>query len=100
MKRRLPIRVLSLLLALALLFAPAAQALTLEQARMLLTQYYIDDIPASVLEQDSIASLLEALGDPYTVYFTAEENQLFADSMRHRHRRRDGGNRPAPHAGL
>ena len=82
MKRRLPIRVLSLLLALALLFAPAAQALTLEQARMLLTQYYIDDIPASVLEQDSIASLLEALGDPYTVYFTAEENQLFADSMR------------------
>ena len=50
MKRRLPIRVLSLLLALALLFAPAAQALTLEQARMLLTQYYIDDIPASVLD--------------------------------------------------
>ena len=63
MKRRLPIRVLSLLLALALLFAPAAQALTLEQARMLLTQYYIDDIPASVLEQDSICSLLESLGD-------------------------------------
>ena len=81
MKHRLSIRVLSLLLCLAVLLPPAAQALTLEQARMLLTQYYIDDVPASVLEQDSIDAALEALGDPYTVYFTPEENQLFTSSM-------------------
>lgn len=81
MKHRLSIRVLSLLLCLAVLLSPAAQALTLEQARMLLTQYYIDDVPASVLEQDSIEATLEALGDPYTAYFTPEENQLFASSM-------------------
>lgn len=82
MKHRLPVRVLSLFLMLALLFAPAAQALTLEQARILLEQYYVDDIPSSVLEKDSIQSMLEALGDPYTVYFTPEENRLFTDSMR------------------
>lgn len=67
-------------LAAALLSAPA-QALTAEQAAGLLEEYYVDDVPASVLEQPTVEAMLAALGDPYTEYLTAEEYQAFLDSM-------------------
>ena len=68
-------------LAFTLLFSTAAQALTPDQCRDLLQQYYIDDIPQTVLDQETIQQMLEALGDPYTQYFTPEEYKLFTSSM-------------------
>lgn len=67
--------------SLTLLLAPAAQALTTEQAGSLLQQYYVDSIPETVLHQSSITDMIKALGDPYTQYFTPEEYQSFTASM-------------------
>ena len=81
MKHVRALRLPALGLALALLLAPAARALTLDQAREMLEEYYIDEVPQSVLEQDDIREMLAALGDPYTEYFTAEEYALFNSTM-------------------
>ena len=68
-------------LALTLLLSPAAQALTPNQARELLQDYYIDEVPEDVLDQNTIQAMLEALGDPYTTYFSPEEYGAFTGSM-------------------
>jgi len=73
-------KLLSSLLALSLAVLPAS-ALTLEEARELLTDYYVDDIPQEVLELDSLDAILEALGDPYTFYMTAEQYEAFNRSV-------------------
>ena len=73
-------RFCSLLLILCLLVT-SASALTVEQARDVLKGYYIDEIPEEVLEQPTIEEILEALGDPYTDYFNAEEYAAFMASM-------------------
>ena len=77
-------KLLSALLALSLTFslsaAPAA-ALTLDEARQLLRDHYVDQIPESILSLDSLDEILEALGDPYTYYMTAEQYQQFTDSV-------------------
>lgn len=67
-------------LALSLLALPT-QALTVEQARTLLEDYYIDPVSPEVLNQPTIEAMLKALGDPYTQYFTAEEYAQFLASM-------------------
>lgn len=67
---------LALLLALGMLMT-SASALTVEQAREILTEYYIDEIPEEVLAHDTIDEILSALGDRYTEYFTAEELSAF-----------------------
>ena len=81
MKRTFLPKLLPAALSFALLTAPAAQALTLEQAAELLQRTYIDEVPQFVLEQPTIDDMIEALGDPYTEYFTAEEYRDFVDSM-------------------
>ena len=73
MKRHLPARAAALLLALTLILAPAAQALSVEEARELLQENYIDEIPEEILELPTIDAITNALGDPYTYYMTAEE---------------------------
>lgn len=65
-------RICALILALGMLIT-SASALTVEQARDLLNEYYIDEIPGEVLAHDTIDEILAALGDPYTEYYTAEE---------------------------
>lgn len=80
--KRLPLlRLPAAVLSLALTLAPAAQALTPQQAGELLESFYIDTIPQSVLEQPTIDEMLDALGDPYTEYFTPQEYQAFLGSM-------------------
>ena len=74
-------RPLAATLALTFLLTSAASALTPDQAGTLLKDYYIDDVPQSVLEQPSVQQMIEALGDPYTKYFTAEEYAQFLNSM-------------------
>jgi len=81
MKARLFPRLTAAALSLVLLFTPAAQALTLDQAKELLQELYVDEVPESVLAQPTIEDMLEALGDPYTQYFTAEEYADFTASM-------------------
>ena len=71
----------ALMLIMSLSAAPAAQALTVQQAAELLQNSYVDEVPASVLEQPTIEKMLEALGDPYTEYFTPEGYQEFLAGM-------------------
>lgn len=79
--RQRPLRLLSTLLVLVLLLTCAAQALTTDQARELLSTYYIDPVPQQVLEQETIEDMLAALGDPYTQYFTPEDYAAYTASM-------------------
>lgn len=81
MRRSLLSRLFALTLSLALWAAPAAQALTPEQAAELLQAFYIDEVPPSALEQPTIKEMVAALGDPYTEYFTPEEYVEFVNSM-------------------
>lgn len=80
MRKKLLTSLLALCLTLSLTAVPAA-ALELEDARELLRNYYVDEIPESVLELDSLEEILEALGDPYTSYMSAEEYQAFLSSV-------------------
>ena len=68
-------------LSLALLIPQAAQALTPEQCAALLEEFYVDEVPSSVLEQTTVEGMIDALGDPYTTYFTPEEYEAFTASM-------------------
>ncbi|MFR1051514.1 MAG: S41 family peptidase [Lachnospirales bacterium] len=81
MKKILLPRLTAAACSLTLLLVPAAQALTPEQAGSLLQQFYVDSVPEAVLNQPSISDMIEALGDPYTQYFTPEEYQRFNASM-------------------
>lgn len=74
-------RLAAVLLALSLFLPTAAQALTIEEARALLTEHYIDTVPEDVLSQPTITDMLAALGDPYTVYYNSEEYAAFLASM-------------------
>ena len=80
MKHRFLPGLLSIALTLSLCTLPAA-ALETEDAKALLSAYYVDQIPEEVLEQGSVDAIIEALGDPYTVYMTAEEYQSFLSSV-------------------
>lgn len=73
-------RLLSALLALTLLVAPAS-ALTVDQALELLEEAYYYDIPDAAYEADSLEELFQLLGDPYTQYLTPEQYQAFFDSV-------------------
>ena len=80
MKHRFLPGVVSLTLALSLCTLPSA-ALEVEDTRALLEAYYVDEIPESILNLDSTQAILDALGDPYTVYMTAEEYQRFLNQV-------------------
>lgn len=80
MRNKLFSRSIALVLSLALLAVPA-QALTLEQAAELLQTLYIDEVPAQALEKETVQEMVEALGDPYTQYFTPEEYKDFLATM-------------------
>jgi C-terminal processing protease CtpA/Prc len=73
-------RIFAVVLALGLLLTSAG-ALTVDQARELLSTYYIDEIPDEVLAQPTIEDILNALGDPYTDYYTAQEYAAFLSGM-------------------
>lgn len=79
MKKRLT-RLLSALLALILLSAPA-YALTVDQALELLEDYYYYDIPDAAYEADSLDELFGLLDDPYTEYMTEEQYAAFQDAV-------------------
>ena len=55
----------------------AASALSVEQALGLLEETYVDPLPAAAYEARSLDELFAAIGDPYTYYMTAAENEAF-----------------------
>ena len=54
MKFQRPMRAAALLLALTLALSPAAGAISVEQAREILREYYIDEIPEEILALPTI----------------------------------------------
>lgn len=73
-------RLFSVVLVLCMLLT-SASALTTEQITELLQEYYIDEIPEHILEMDSIEEILQALGDPYTMYYDQEEYAAFLETL-------------------
>ena len=82
MNNKRTLQALALSLSLLLTLSPGAYAaLTTKQAGQLLEEFYIDEVPPSVLAQPTIPEMLEALGDPYTEYFPPQDYQSFLSSM-------------------
>lgn len=79
MKKKLAF-LLALVLTLSLSALPAS-ALEPEDAKELLRQHYVDEIPEEILALDSLDEILAALNDPYTVYMSAEEYGQFLSSV-------------------
>ena len=79
MKKKLAL-LLALVLTLSLSALPAS-ALELEDAKELLRQHYVDEIPEEILALDSLDEILAALNDPYPVYMSAEEYGQFLSSV-------------------
>ena len=71
---------LSAALVLSLCAAPAS-ALSHDDARQLLRDYYVDPLPDQTLDRDSVDQILAAIGDPYTFYMSAERYQEFLSSV-------------------
>ncbi|MDR3541650.1 MAG: S41 family peptidase [Desulfosporosinus sp.] len=74
-----------MLMALILLVglpSPAQAADELTEIRSLLQSSYVDPVPEDVLKAQTIDQTLTRLGDPYTVYFTPSEFQVFQDSLK------------------
>lgn len=63
----------ALALALTLSAGASAGAITVEQARELIQERYVDQVPAAALEQDTVEATIAALDDPYSWYLTPEE---------------------------
>lgn len=51
----------------------SAGAITVEEARELLLERYVDEVPAAALEQETVEATVDALGDPYSFYLLPEE---------------------------
>ena len=81
MRRKLPVRAAALVLALTLALSPAAGAITVDEARDMLRENYIDEIPEEILALPTIEEITAALGDPYTYYMTAEQYDAFQSDM-------------------
>ena len=83
MKKSVFQRAAALLLALVTVLPPAAGAITVEEARDLLRESYVDPIDEEILALPTIEEITAALGDPYTYYMTAEQYAAFQLSLIH-----------------
>ena len=79
MKRKLA-ALMAVVMALTVTVLPAA-ALSVEDGKQLLETYYVDPLPQGVDRAENLEELVEALHDPYTVYFSREEYQQFLDDV-------------------
>lgn len=72
----------ALALGLALtLTLPTAAALDREETLELLERHYINSIPEEVYQLETPEEIIQALGDPYTEYLTAEQYEALLRSV-------------------
>lgn len=64
-------------------FATMASAEPLEDMRQFIRDYYVDDVPDSVLMKETAQEITKHL-DPYSVYMTAQEYQGFVNGIEQR----------------
>ena len=70
-------RRIAALLCAAVLLITSASALSVEDARELLEDLYVDELPPGAYSAATLEELFIAVGDPYTYYMTAEEFDRF-----------------------
>lgn len=58
----------------------SARGLTVEQARELLMERYVDQVPPAALEQETVEETFAALGDPYSEYLPPEILEAYLDT--------------------
>ncbi|MFC5588882.1 S41 family peptidase [Sporosarcina soli] len=81
---RTNIKILLVALLTVLFFqVSSASAQPIDDIRELVRDYYVDDIPESVLSKGSITDITNHL-DPYSVYMTAKEYEQFINSIEQR----------------
>lgn len=76
MKKKLLTKLLLTSLSTVMLLSVSAQALTTEDALELVEEYYLYEIPEGAYEATDAATLIDALGDIYSYYLTAEDLEL------------------------
>ncbi len=59
----------------------AANASVLEEARNKIKDNYVSPVPDSVLNAPTIAEMIKGLNDPYSEYFSKQEQQSFVNSI-------------------
>ncbi len=78
-------RLTSCLLALFFCVGTASSALTADELKLLLNEYYLYDISQEAMEETTINGVLEEIGDPYTFYYSPEEYALMQTRMTDQH---------------
>lgn len=81
MNSRRFLRLLSAWCCVLALLVTSAAALSVEDARTLLEDTYVDELPPAVYEAATLDELFAAIGDPYTYYMTAQEYTDFLNSV-------------------
>ncbi|MCX7904145.1 MAG: S41 family peptidase [Caloramator sp.] len=79
MKKRLWGILLSITIIFSFNFTVFAS--TVDEVKQILKYHYVDDVPQSVLDAETIEDAIKALNDPYTQYFTFEEFKDFINSI-------------------
>jgi len=78
---RKSLRFMAVLVLIFSLLAIPVSALSVEDARNLLEEYYIDDLPPEAAQAQTLDELLSLLNDPYTVYMPEQEHKEFVDGI-------------------
>lgn len=63
------------------LISVSADTSVLDEARSIIKQYYVDEVPDSTLNLSTIQDIIKGLNDPYTSYFTTQEYKDFINSV-------------------
>ena len=81
MKWKAFLRQLAAVCCVLALLVTSAAALSVEDARGLLEEVYVDPLPESAYEATTLEELFAAIGDPYTYYMTAQEYADFLSGV-------------------
>ncbi|WP_255452251.1 PDZ domain-containing protein [Sporosarcina sp. ANT_H38] len=83
---RINLKLYMFLVAMLFVFLPqvtSASAEPLDEVRQLIRDYYVDEVPESVLSKGSVKEITQYL-DPHSVYMSAKEYQGFVDGIEQR----------------
>ena len=83
---RISLKSFMFLFAMLFVFLPqvtSASAEPLDEIRQLVRDYYVDDVPESVLSKGSVKEITKHL-DPHSIYMSAKEYQGFINGIEQR----------------